>query len=171
MGVINIVTLIVAAVACFFGYRLNKALIAVMGLIIGFNLSLTYLPGFIANQTIVYIASAVIAILAGFISYNLYLVGIFLLCAITAYLLCENLGLDSNTQTLVGMLAGLIAGLLGVKFTRPLMIVSTSLGGASILTKTVFTMLNFQNNALSFIITLVIAILGMIYQFSQKEIN
>lgn len=171
MNIVNIITLIAAVITCFFGYRLNKVLIAVMGLIIGFNLGLTYLPNFITGQTVIYIVSAVIAILVGLISYNLYLVGVFLLCAIAAYILCENLGLTDNIQTLIGMIAGLIAGILGVKFTRPLMIISTSLGGASLLTNTAFTLLNFQNNALSFIIIIVIAILGMLYQFKQPDTN
>lgn len=171
MDIVNIITLIAAVITCFFGYRLNKTLIAVMGLIIGFNLGLTYLPNVITDQTIIYVVSAVIAILAGLISYNLYLVGVFLLCAIAVYILCENLGLDSNIQTLVGMLAGLIAGILGVKFTRPLMIISTSLGGASLLTNTAFTLFNFQNDALSFIIIIVIAILGMLYQFQKPDTN
>ena len=171
MTIINIITIAIALITCFFGYKLNKALIAVMGLIIGFNLGLAYLPKIITDQTIVYILSAIIAIFSGFISYNLYLVGVFLLCAIAAYILCENLGLASNVQTLVGMIAGLIAGILGVKFTRPIMIVSTSLGGASILIDNLFNILNFQNNALSFALTIVIAIMGMLYQFKQKDTN
>ena len=171
MTIINIITIAIALITCFFGYKLNKALIAVMGLIIGFNLGLAYLPKIITDQTIVYILSAIIAIFSGFISYNLYLVGVFLLCAIAAYILCENLGLASNVQTLVGMIAGLIAGILGVKFTRPIMIVSTSLGGASILIDNLFNILNFQNNALSFALTIIIAIMGMLYQFKQKDTN
>ena len=171
MDIVNIITLIAAVITCFFGYRLNKTLIAVMGLIIGFNLGLTYLPNIITDQTIIYVVSIVMAILVGLISYNLYLVGVFLLCAIAIYILCENLSLDSNVKTLVGMIAGLIAGILGIKFTRPLMIISTSLGGASLLTNTAFALLNFQNTALSFIIIIVIAILGMLYQFKQSDNN
>ena len=49
------------------------------------------------------------------------------------------------------------------------MIIATSLSGASILTDTAFQMLNFQNNTLSFVISIVLAILGIIYQFNQKE--
>ncbi len=171
MNIINIITLIIATITCFFGYKLNKALIAIMGLIIGFNLGVTYLPNFITDQTTIYIVSAIIAILTGIISYNLYLVGVFLLCAIAVYILCENLGLETNIQTIVGIIAGIIAGILGVKFTRPLMIISTSLGGASILITTIFKLLNFQNNIFFLILSLIIAFLGMAYQFKQKDLD
>ena len=42
MDIINIITIVIALVTCFFGYRLNKTLIAIFGLIIGFELGITY---------------------------------------------------------------------------------------------------------------------------------
>ena len=169
MTITNIIALVVAIITCFWGYKLNKGLIAIFGLILGFALGIEYLPNFINDQTIVYVVSAVIGIAVGFISYNLYLVGIFFLCGVAAFVLCENLGLAENLQTIIGLVAGIIAGILGVKFTRPIMIISTSLSGASALTDTAFQILNFQNNTLAFIISIVLAVLGMIYQFNQKE--
>lgn len=169
MTITNIIALVVAIITCFWGYKLNKGLIAIFGLILGFALGVEYLPNFIDDQTIVYVVSAVIGIAVGFISYNLYLVGIFFLCGVAAFVLCENLGLAENLQTIIGLVAGIIAGILGVKFTRPIMIIATSLSGASVLTDTAFQILNFQNNTLAFIISIVLAVLGMIYQFNQKE--
>ena len=77
MTITNIIALIVAIITCFWGYKLNKGLIAIFGLILGFSLGTEYLPNFINNETIVYIISAIIGIAVGLISYNLYLVGIF----------------------------------------------------------------------------------------------
>ena len=169
MTITNIIALVVAIITCFWGYKLNKGLIAIFGLILGFALGIEYLPNFIDDQTIVYVVSAVIGIAVGFISYNLYLVGIFFLCGVAAFVLCENLGLAENLQTIIGLVVGIIAGILGVKFTRPIMIISTSLSGASVLTDTAFQILNFQNNTLAFILSIVLAVLVMIYQFNQKE--
>lgn len=171
MDIVGIIAIIVAAISCFFGYKLNKTLIAVFGLIIGFELGVTYLPNFIDDQMVIYIISTIIAIAVGLISYKLYLVGVFLLCAIATYILCENLGLDQNIQTIIGLIAGVIAGILGVKFTRPLMIISTSLGGASVLTDTLFALLNINRHILSIVILLILAVLGMSYQFKQKGIE
>lgn len=78
MDIINIITIVISLVTCFFGYKLNKIIIAIFGLIIGFNLGITYLPNLLTDQTIIYIISAIIAIAVGMISYNLYLVGVFL---------------------------------------------------------------------------------------------
>ena len=171
MDIINIITLVIAIVTCFFGYRLNKTLIAIFGLIIGFELGITYLPNFLSDQTIIYIISTVLAIVVGIISYNLYLVGVFLLCALAVYILCGNLGLDENIKTIIGVIAGIIAGILGVKFTRPLIIISTSLAGATTIIENVFSLLNIQNNIFELLLFLIIAILGITYQFKQKEIN
>ena len=171
MEIINIITILIALVTCFFGYKLNKILIAIFGLIIGFNLGVTYLPNLLTNQTIIFIISAIIAIAVGIISYNLYLVGVFLLCALAVYILCGNLGLDENIKTIIGVIAGIIAGILGVKFTMPLIIISTSLAGATTIIENVFSLLNIQNNIFELLLFLIIAILGITYQFKQKEIN
>lgn len=171
MNITSIITIIIAIMTCFFGYRLNKAIIAVIGLLIGFNIGITFLPLIITNQTLIYILSAIIAIILGMISYKLYLVGIFLLCAIAAYILTENLGLTDNIQIIIGLIVGIIAGLLGVKFTRPLMIISTSFCGSSLIIDTLLPIFNIQNNTVSIILTLIIAALGMTYQFNQKDSN
>ena len=161
MNIVNIITIVIALATCFFGYKLNKILIAIFGLIIGFNLGVTYLPNLLTDQTVIYIISAVIAIAIGIISYNLYLVGVFLLCALAAFILCENLNLEENVQIIISVFAGLIAGILGVKFTRPLMIISTSLAGASTFTESALILFKIQNNTLTLIIFIIIALLGM----------
>ena len=38
MTITNIIALIVAIITCFWGYKLNKGLIAIFGLILGFSL-------------------------------------------------------------------------------------------------------------------------------------
>ena len=158
MNIVNIITIVIALATCFFGYKLNKILIAIFGLIIGFNLGVTYLPNLLTDQTVIYIISAVIAIAIGIISYNLYLVGVFLLCALAAFILCENLNLEENVQIIISVFAGLIAGILGVKFTRPLMIISTSLAGASTFTESALILFKIQNNTLTLIIFIIIAL-------------
>lgn len=171
MDIINVITLVIALVTCFFGYKLNKIIIAIFGLIIGFNLGVTYLPNLLEGQTVIYIISAILALIVGLLSYKLYLVGVFLLCALAAFILCENLNLSENIQMIVSIAAGFIAGILGVKFTRPLMIISTSLAGASTFTECALILFKMQSNTLSLIIFIVIALLGMSYQFKQKDIN
>ena len=90
---------------------------------------------------------------------------------ISAYLLFKNLNLTGNIQIIFGLIIGAIAGILGVKFTRPLMIISTSLCGSSLVINTIMPALNIQNNTVNLILTLIIAIISMAYQFKQKDIN
>ena len=72
---------------------------------------------------------------------------------------------------IVSLIAGLIAGIIGVKFTRPLIIISTSLAGAGTISETALNLLNIKNDTISIIIILILAILGMIYQFKQNDEN
>lgn len=171
MDIQAVITIILAIITCFYGYKLNKVLIAILGLFIGFKLGVTVLPNIIADQTIIYILSAIIAIIIGIASYNLYLIGIFLLCALAVYILCGNLGLTGTTQTIVGVIAGIFAGILGVKFTRPLIIITTSFAASSLISETLLPILNIQNDIVSLIVIIIFAILGMTYQFNQKEVN
>lgn len=164
----NIIILIVAAIACFFGYKLNKTLIAILGFLIGYKLGLAYIPNFIENQTMIYIGTIVIAILTGLFSNSLYSIGIFFLCAMSAYILCGNLNLSGDISTIIGLIIGIIAGILGVKFTRSLIIISTGIGGSTLFTDTLFNILNITPSTLSTIILLIIASLGITYQFKQK---
>ena len=171
MDIVNIITIVIALATCFFGYKLNKTLIAIFGLIIGFKLGITYLPSMLSDQTLIYIISAIIAIAVGIISYKLYLVGVFLLCALAAFILCENLNLQENIQLIISIIAGLIAGILGVKFTRPLMIISTALAGSAAFIENILLLFNIKNDIISIILFIFVAILGMCYQFKQKEVN
>ncbi len=171
MNIINIITIVIALATCFFGYKLNKILISLFGLIIGFNLGVTYLPNLLTDQTIIYIISTIIAIAVGIISYKLYLIGVFLLCTLTAFILSGNLNLSENLQIIVSVVIGIVAGILGVKFTRPIMIISTSLAGASALIENLLTLFNFQNNTVEIILFIIITILGIMYQFKQNDEN
>lgn len=171
MDIVNIITIVIALATCFFGYKLNKTLIAIFGLIIGFKLGITYLPSMLSDQTLIYIISAIIAVAVGIISYKLYLVGVFLLCALAAFILCENLNLQENIQLIISIIAGLIAGILGVKFTRPLMIISTALAGSAAFIENILLLFNIKNDIISIILFIFVAILGMCYQFKQKEVN
>lgn len=171
MDIVNIITIVIALATCFFGYKLNKTLIAIFGLIIGFKLGITYLPSMLSDQTLIYIISAIIAVAVGIISYKLYLVGVFLLCALATFILCENLNLQENIQFIISIIAGLIAGILGVKFTRPLMIISTALAGSAAFIENILLLFNIKNDIISIILFIFVAILGMCYQFKQKEVN
>lgn len=164
----NIFILIISFITCFFGYKLNKTLIAIIGLFLGFDLGIILLPHIITSETVIYVLSAIIAIILGFIAYKIYLVGVFFLCMISAYVIFGNLGLETTYQTVVSLTVGVIAGIVGVKFTRPLMIISTSLSGALVLTEITFSILNFEIPILNIITSLIIAILGMYYQFKTK---
>jgi hypothetical protein len=169
MNVETIVILIVSLIACFFGYRFNKSLIAICGLIIGFYLAKTFLPMILTDSNLITICSCVIAIFIGFISFRAYEIGIFLTCFFGIYVFCGNLNLAHDIRIIVGVICGLISGFLAVKFVRPIMIITTASSGAFLFTENILKIINYNNNTLNIVISLVIMILGILYQFKNTK--
>lgn len=169
MDVNIIVTLIVAVLTCLFGYKLNKAVIALCGFIIGYNLCNTVLTPLISSDIAVIILSSVVGLIIGLIAFKLYLVGIFLACFFLVYSVC-NVYIDAEPiKQIAGAIGGVIVGLLGVKFTRPIMIISTSFSGAFIITDTVFELISYNVPVISLIAGLIIGVLSAGYQFRSTS--
>lgn len=130
-GVSLAVSTVVALLNCFFGYKFRKLWITLAGfgcgLLAGFMVAVR-----VTDQTGVL---ALITILSGlvvaFISFRLYRFGLFLLCGYRTFLLVSTwISLPWLAVTL-GIVAGVLVGLLALKFLRPVVIASTAIGGGA----------------------------------------
>ena len=125
-----------ALLQCFFGYRLLKFWIAVIGFLVGFALGFgiamynidgeAYLPAVIGL-----IAGIILALLA----FKLYLVGVFLFCGAIAFSAVQTISLPEGQAwdvvlIILGIVAFIVAGFLAVKFSRPCIIAITAISGA-----------------------------------------
>ena len=165
MDINIIITLIVAVITCLFGFRLNKVLIALAGFVLGMGLCNAVCMPLISNETTVLVLSIVVGLLLSLVAFRLYLVGIFLACFFLVYTAC-NIYIEADTvKQIVGAVAGLFVGVLGVKFTRPIMIISTSFSGAFVIVDTVFGLINFNIPIMSLIIGIIIGVISASYQF------
>lgn len=171
MTIQAIINILIALAACLYGYRLNKVLIAIIGFYYGYQLGIMFLPAITLDGTLIQILSIVIALLVAIISYNMYLVGIFIICFATAYSLCSGLQIDETFRIIIGAVFGFIAGGLGVSFTRPIIIITTSLAGAYLLIDTIFKLVGFSNSLFITIGTLFVALLASSFQFSRNPEN
>ena len=151
------------------GYRLNKILVMIIGFYIGYKLGDAFLPQLISDDVIVTFVSIVIGIIIGFIAFGTYLFGVFILCFFLAYSICEAF-IDIDTlKIIIGVVAGVVAGIVGVKFVRPIIIITTSLTGGFFVVSSAIQLLNIDSTAIYIICGLILAAIGALSQFRNKE--
>lgn len=126
------VLLIWGLVDCFFGYRIFRVAVALLGaLVVG--LLATGAAGQAGySEAVCWVALAVGAVVGLVLSFSLYLVGVFLAGFSLGYV--AMLGLVSVTGTaaiqLAGAVAGAVCGLLALMMQRYVICAATAFGGA-----------------------------------------
>ena len=167
--VVLIISLIVGFLACFMGYRLNRVVVMIAGFYLGYQLGDTYLPQIISDTSFIPLVSIVIGIIVGSMAFSMYFLGVFILCFTLAYTVCGSFIEMEILKVIIGAITGVIAGIIGVKFLRPIMIVLTSLAGGFLIASSGLDLLNISNNVIFVLIALVLAVLGALTQFRNKE--
>lgn len=164
------ISLIIGAIECFAGFKIMKAMLAVWGFFIGAVLGV--LIGVAAESTVL---GAVLVIIFGaalaFLSYKLYLAGIFLLSAfltaIAVYIMFENI--------YVALLLAIGVGVLAIFFVKPVVIVTTSISGAGIILSSAYLIMNLGMNGSTFVTVILwipIALAGIAVQYvTTKKIK
>ena len=167
--IVLLASLLVGFLACFMGSRLNKIIVMLVGFYFGYKLGDAYLPQLITDDVIVTFISIVIGIVIGFASFSMYLFGVFVLCFFLAYTVCDNFIEVEFLKIIIGVVTGVIAGLIGVKFVRPIMIILTSLTGGFLLVNSGMQLLNIDNNLIYVACGIILAVIGALSQFNNKE--
>lgn len=164
-----ITTVIIAIITCLFGFKLNKILIAVAGFGVGYYLCSSGLITALGEGIFTFIISALVGLLVAFLAFRLYLVGVFILCFVLAYNACTVFLDPSTLSTIISIVVGALVGMLGVWFTRPIMIISTSLSGAFVIADTLLPLFNLNTSIVNLIVGLVIALVAADYQFRTTK--
>lgn len=121
---------------CFFGYRLLKLWVTVIGFLAGFALGFGISMYLIKDEAYL---PAVIGLAAGvllaLLAFRLYLAGVFLFCGLIAFSAVQTISAPEGPgwdilMIVLGIVAFLAAGVLAVKFSRPCIIAVTAVSGA-----------------------------------------
>ena len=185
---VMIVLVIFGLVLAFFGYRLFKLAVSLLGFAAGWTLgSIGY--DFALSQELIpnpeslpeftpLIACAVCAVILAFIASRLLTFGIFLASAAGTYFFLTGVSaFNSLVDSIVAeegelkyilgrLLAALLVGLLSLIFTKLIMILATSAVGGAITGVTGATLLGMTDNTTVITgISLVIIVIGVIVQF------
>ncbi|MDO4478975.1 MAG: hypothetical protein Q4B73_08055 [Lachnospiraceae bacterium] len=168
-----LITLVVAVVMCFFGYRLLKYIVAVFGFMFGVSLGQWICSLFNGGRVLNIIITLVIAIGLALVAFLLFKVGVFILIFGSVLVFFGAAALFTSVNMLIGVAVALVLAILGVVFIRPVSIFITGInGGLSIgdaLTTLVLAKLLPGMAIVGAIIGLVLAILGIIYQFKTTK--
>lgn len=166
------VTLIIALLACFFGYKFAKAFMSLTGFLAGVIIGLTISWQILKLGTPLILLSTLFGgIILSVFAFRVYTAGIFILCFILAFIAAAALlPFAGDIQFFLSTLTGFVIGSLSVKYIRPVIILLSAVVGGStaagLITSLcehmhVYTFSKFSSGGL----TLIICLLGILIQF------
>ncbi len=165
-----VITLVITVLNGLFGYRLRKLWIAVWGFLIGLFLGLLVSGWLTETAWIILVAGLAAAVVGALLAYKLYLVGIFLICALavgsTVLLL---VGWEVWWQLALAAAAAVAGGVLGVLFVKPAVIVSTSISAGTSTVNSVMGLLKYENDTVALALTVVLAAVFILFQLKNSK--
>jgi len=187
---IGIFLILAGLLNCFFGYKLFKFLLGVVGFIIGGYMSGRFVYSITQNEMASIIAGVIFGIVIAFISIFFYYGGVFIigasLGAIIAYLI--NFSVDPMLKIALFVVFIVAGGVLALVFQKLMIIISSSFGGSYLLVNGVLycyllmsskhlgigKYFSFVQKNSSFYITvlvssLIVGVLGIIVQYRSDN--
>lgn len=165
MGIVA-ACIVISLLWCFFGLKLVRIWAAIFGFAIGSAIGMGAATALNLNELYIPIVGLIVGIVLAFMGAILYHMGIFLVVWIA------GAGISFaviRPQELVWILVcagiGLVLALLTLKFTAPITMVMTGILGAMNSSSFISILLPFQSTWISLVITVVLAVLGIMVQF------
>ncbi len=178
--IVIITALVIALLYVFFGYKLLRVYISLLGFLIGFALGIVICAVFdLSNTTAVIVIICVCAVALAALGFWLYKAGLFVMILVSLFPIILSIVSEFTTIQPVFMWIGsilfaLVLAILAIFFVRPVVIIVTAFsGGLSIANLIINSLLpeiaqvNTVDGARIFmlIIGAVIAVLGIYFQF------
>lgn len=167
--VVAIINIVIGIIVLLAGYKLNKALISLCGFIFGYQLLGSIVSNMDLTNGIVIALSIVGGIIFATFSFKLYLFGIFIAIFLAVFSICEMTIAIDNLKFIISIVVGIIAGILGIKFTKPIFIIMTSLSGGFLIVNYLLQLFNLNSWIVFFIFGIVISMIGMKVQFNTNK--
>lgn len=169
-----LIGLILALLGCFFGYKMLKFWISLAGFIIGAAAGYAITYQMTSNSTYALIGTLAGAILVSFLSYKIYLVGVFLLAGLGAYFVSASyLPLEGIPLTAAAVVIGLVVAILAVIYMRPAIIVITGLQNGILAAGALAELMPLSNQSMTIPLGVGLGMIGAAFQFmttrSKKE--
>ncbi len=173
--VIGIIVIAVALILCFFGYKLLRLGVTIMGFAGGASNGAWLAGKMGANQAVTIILILVLGIALAILSFMIYKVGVFLMIffmilAIGAVVIMAT---GSNTYSwIITLIVAVLVGILGVVLIRPVTILVDGLNGGLTAVATLFSLIGLTGSTESMIAIIagfVLGIVGIVVQFKTTK--
>ncbi len=159
LGALIALPIVYFTVECFFGFRFFHIKCAVVGFSAGASAGLLLATALDASKGVHIGLCVVLGLLFAFLSYKVYKFGVFFIIAITAFPIGLNLG-----GTTAGIILAIVVGIAAVLLTKPMIIASSAFSGGTGLAACIFTLLNYTNDTLLFLLGLLLCAAGAVAQ-------
>lgn len=171
-----IITIILGLLVCFFGYKIKKLALFILGFIVGYSLG-QYVPDSLyAGNTLIHaILPFLTGILVSLVALTAEKVCISLLVSVFIFFLVINIrNADYSAESIIiAGIAAAIAGAIAGMLVKPASIIATSIIGAYYVGSNVISLgipgIAEIATPVFYITTCALAILGMLYQFRKNK--
>ena len=162
--ILTVVSILLNLAVCFFGFRLFKVLVTILGFLGGVCLGLAAM--FQVDRPVW--SKVLLALLPGILlavlALKIYKVGVFLFCGLLpGVLLTVTLG------TWIGLIAFLVFGVLGVLLPRFYIIAVTSVSSGLLVGQQLLALISLSNAVAAAVVGLVLAVLGFVFQWKTTK--
>lgn len=164
-----VIAIIIGLLMCFGGFKIQKLLITLVWFVIGAALA-KYVGGyFIDNDKILIAVEIVVGIIVGSVGFKLEKLALFIA---VAYLTFKTIGpyitgVEKGVALIIQGGIALFVGALSTFFIKPILIVVSSIAGASIIKSYIPVFVTLAPNVLLILIG-IIAIMGILVQFKSN---
>ena len=165
------VSLIIALLGCFFGFKLSKLFMSLTGFFTGATIGGIVGAKFLnLSGALIVLAVIVCGILLAFFAYRIYQAGIFILCFGLAFMAGASfLPVTGDIQFFLSVLIGFCIGTLALKFIRPVIICTSAIvcgfSAAGLLITVCEYMDIYSFSIPQTLLAIIISVLGIAVQF------
>lgn len=174
-----LIYILVGLLNCFVGLRLFRIVLVVVGFLIGFVIGASLTADL--GQVTALVIGIVGGLVGALLGYLLYPIGIVIAGAALgvgiAALIGQAFSADDTTVLALVLIGGVLGAVIGLALSKPIIMISTAiLGAQSIMTGVllifgvgeVAAQTVFSYSAISLIGTVILAILGFVYQYRDQ---
>lgn len=164
-GELIIAGIVFALLNCFFGYKLRKFWICLVGLLLGAGIGGVASYYVTKDLRIAAAIGAVGGILLAVLVYHMYKGGLFLLCGgLTFFMLSQFFSAGSDLARGICIVAGVVVGVLAIRYEQNIVILATSICGGIGAVQLLFSMLGWNRFIVVILLGLILAVMGIFFQ-------
>ena len=169
-SVMSVFGIIFGAIECFFGYRLFRLVTTISGFFVGGLLG-GIIGGIVSGEGAgALFGFLLIGILGGWLAFKLYKLAVFVTCFLGGGIIGLGIGLIGGEIELglsLSPILGILAGVLGVIFTKPVIIIVTSFSGGTAMGAALDDLLN--GDGLGTLLGILLGVVGVFLQYWMEK--